>query len=446
MERIRKALRREPSYEPIEGGSIGPAGERIEVGTATFSWNVYSVFFLVGIAMLWAWNMFLAAGPYLKYRFSESEPIQRSFQSAELSVSTVANLGSMLVLQKLQKNASYPKRVLASLIINITTFIALTLSTKLFLGASAGGYFAFIIIAVFATSLATGLCQNGIFAYAQGFGREEYTQAIMTGQAVAGVLPCLAQIGSVLSVPDTEANAQENAHRQSNSAFAYFLTAVGISFVTLLAFSYLRARQASILKKDIQDASSDISIENDESERKTVPFSVLAWKLRYLASSVFITFALAMTFPVYTQRIVSVRSSSALPRIFRPAAFIPLGFLFWNSGDLFGRLITGFPGLSLTQRPRVLLVLAIARAGFVPLYLLCNLDGSGAVVKSDAFYLVVVQFFFGLTNGFVGSTSMMGAGEWVEPQEREAAGGFMGLCLVAGLAFGSLASFVASGT
>ncbi|KAI9659424.1 MAG: hypothetical protein M1821_001682 [Bathelium mastoideum] len=444
MDRIRRALRREQSYEPLEGGSVGSDGERIDVKASAFSWATYGVFFLVGIAMLWAWNMFLAAGPYLKYRFSESEPIQQSFQSAELSVSTVTNLGSMLVLQKLQKNASYPKRVIASLVINIVVFIALTISTKLFLAASAGGYFGFIIIAVFATSLATGLCQNGIFAYAQSFEREEYTQAIMTGQAVAGVLPCLAQIASVLSVPDTQADAEETAHRQSNSAFAYFLTAVGISSATLLAFFYIWARQAATRPKRVQDPNSDDPAEVDDVEREIVPFSTLAWKLRYLASSVFITFALAMTFPVFTQRITSVQSSSELPRLFRPAAFVPVGFLFWNCGDLFGRLLTGVPGLSLTKWPRVLLILAIARAGFVPLYLLCNVDGKGAIIKSDAFYLVVVQFLFGTTNGFVGSTSMMGAGEWVDPYEREAAGGFMGLCLVAGLAFGSLASFFAT--
>lgn len=45
---------------------------------------------------------------------------------------------------------------------------------------------------VFFASLATGLCQNGVFAYVAGFGRGEYTQSIMTGQAIAGVLPCIA--------------------------------------------------------------------------------------------------------------------------------------------------------------------------------------------------------------------------------------------------------------
>lgn len=56
MERIRKLVRRRSSYEPLEGGSVRPDGERIE-GTdkERFSWLEYSVFFLLGIAMLWAW-------------------------------------------------------------------------------------------------------------------------------------------------------------------------------------------------------------------------------------------------------------------------------------------------------------------------------------------------------------------------------------------------------
>jgi len=36
---------------------------------------------------------------------------------------------------------------------------------------------------------------------------------------------------------------------------------------------------------------------------------------------------------------------------------------------------------------------------------------------------------------------MMGAGHWVKEEEQEAAGGFMGLCLVGGLTVGSLLSF-----
>lgn len=68
------------------------------------------------------------------------------------------------------------------------------------------------------------------------------------------------------------------------------------------------------------------------------------------------------------------------------------------------------------------------------------------MVRSDVFYLVVVQGLFGLTNGYVGSECMMGAGEWVDSEEeKEAAGGFMGLALVAGLGVGSFGSFLVGG-
>lgn len=66
-------------------------------------------------------------------------------------------------------------------------------------------------------------------------------------------------------------------------------------------------------------------------------------------------------------------------------------------------------------------------------------------MQSDLFYLVVVQLLFGLTNGYLGSTCMIGAATWVDEDEREAAGGFMSLCLVIGLTVGSLASFLVGG-
>jgi hypothetical protein len=46
----------EQAYEPLEGGSERPDGERIEENDAQkFSWTDYSVFLLLGVAMLWAW-------------------------------------------------------------------------------------------------------------------------------------------------------------------------------------------------------------------------------------------------------------------------------------------------------------------------------------------------------------------------------------------------------
>lgn len=459
MDRIRKLWQNEQPYEPIGDGSEREETEDVlPKSRVSFSYIEYGIFFLLGISMLWAWNMFLAAGPYFQHRFRSNGWVSENFQAAEISISTITNLVSMLVLTKLQAHASYPKRIISSLFINMAVFALLALSTSAFLDISASGYFAFLIVTVFATSLATGLCQNGIFAYVSGFGEPIYTQGIMTGQAVAGVLPCIAQIVSVLSVQATDGAPKDGPSRdgatpphdpkspppiRSNAALAYFLTATAISVITLIAFIYLLGRNRTSAPLRHDDTPDDEEIPADH---KSVPLSTLARKLFWLASAVFVTFAITMMFPVFTQRIVSVRPLDEQTPILQAPVFIPLAFLLWNVGDLLGRLATAIPQLSLVRMPRLVLVLSIARVGFVGLYYLCNIRGQGAVVKSDLFYLVVVQVLFGLTNGFLGSTCMVGAGEWVEPHEREAAGGFMGLCLVGGLTVGSLASFFAAGS
>lgn len=449
----------EQPYEPISDDPERPENEDIQPKrTASFSYIEYAIFFLLGICMLWAWNMFLAAGPYFQHRFRSNDWISENFQAAEISISTFTNLVSMLVLTKLQAHASYPKRIISSLFINMAVFALLALSTSAFLDMSATGYFVFLVVTVFATSLATGLCQNGIFAYVSGFGEPIYTQSIMTGQAVAGVLPCIAQIVSVLSVEATDRapgekqledhtgpphDPQDPSPVRSNAALAYFLTATIISVITLFAFIYLLRRDR--VSRSIPDHTVPEDAVN-KADSKTIPLRTLARKLFWLASAVFATFAVTMVFPVFTQRIVSVKPPEQQSPILQAPVFIPLAFLLWNVGDLLGRLATAIPQLSLVRMPRLVFFLAITRLGFVGLYHLCNIRGQGAVIKSDLFYLVVVQMLFGLTNGFLGSTCMVGAAEWVEPYELEAAGGFMGLCLVAGLTAGSLASFFATGS
>lgn len=395
--------------------------------------------------------MFLAAAPYFHHRFELNAWITKHFQSAEISVSTVANLGSMLLLTKLQKDASYPRRIATSLSINIVIFALLAISTLI--TTSAGVYFGFLMIAVLLASFSTGLIQNGLFAFTSGFGRSEYTQAIMTGQAVAGVCPPLAQIVSVYVVKQPKDGDSSAPTESPKSAFIYFLTATVVSFIALLAFAYLLRRQGSIAHANNALESAAKATSNGRSEghavvndsidtrrrssttRQSIPLGTLFMRMPFLATAVFICFAVTMVFPVFTANITSVNSTT-------PAIFIPLAFLCWNTGDLVGRLATLSPLISLTHWPFALFCIAMARLVFIPLYFLCNVGGNGAVVQSDVFYLLVVQGLFGLTNGYLGSECMMGAGEWVKEEEREAAGGFMGLCLVAGLTVGSLLSFL----
>ncbi|GKZ33089.1 hypothetical protein AbraIFM66950_002867 [Aspergillus brasiliensis] len=445
MDRIRGLIARRPTYEaieqPVDADNESIHSTREEPQHPRFSKYEYAVFFLLGVSMLWAWNMFLAAAPYFYHRFHTDDWAATHYQPSILTVSTVTNLGSSFILAKLQKGASYPKRVTISLLINIVVFTLLAFSTILMKDVAVSTYFSFLMIMVFGASLATGINQNGVYAYVSGFGREEYTQAIMGGQGVAGVLPCIVQILSVVSVPSKK-EGQKAPQESSKSAFAYFITATAVSSFALLAFlSLVKRRKSSTLLDPTADDHSD----SDVPENKSVSLWTLFKKLRFMATAIFLCFTVTMTFPVFTAEIESVHDTPGRSRLFDQAVFVPLAFFFWNAGDLMGRMLVLFPRLSLVHRPFVLFLFSIARAAFIPLYLLCNIRGRGAVVKSDFFYLFVVQLLFGISNGYLGSNCMMGAGQWVSPDEREPAGGFMGLMLVGGLTAGSLMSFLVAG-
>ncbi|KAA8572069.1 hypothetical protein EYC84_001994 [Monilinia fructicola] len=445
-----------PEYEPISSSSsIHEDGIRRpvlvlpdQVEGEPFSWFEYGIFMLIGVAMLWAWNMFLAAAPYFQSRFQDNESILQHFQSAITSVGTVTNLGSMLLLSRLQSNASYPKRIIASLILNTVVFTLLAISTSYFRNVSSSGYLAFTLIMVFSTSCATGLLQNGAFAFASSFGRPEYIQAIMTGQAIAGVLPSAAQIATVLAVPPPDRWADIDAEvadlkENTTSAFVYFLTATAISVLTLVfVFPLLRKHNRILESRAASSAGSEDGVE-ENGKHEIVGMVRLFKKLHWLAGGVFMCFVVTMFFPVFTSKVVSVVPADNAPRILQPEAFIPLGFLVWNIGDLCGRLLPLLP-FNTKARPIPLFVFSILRIAFVPLYLLCNIEGKGAKVNSDVFYLLVVQGGFGLSNGWLGSSCMMAATEYVDEEEREASGSFMMTNLVGGLMIGSLLSFAAA--
>lgn len=412
----------------------------------TLSTFEYLVFLFLGIAMLWAWNMYLAATPYFARRFAHSTWISNNYQSSIILCGTLTNLLSMLALAKLQAGAFYMQRVIAALCINMVVFTLLAISTVVMKGMNEAVYLIWVLASVFLTSIATGLLQNGAFALAAGSGQSVYTQAIMTGQAIAGVLPPIAQILSVFTVPVQKSSSPKNMqdpNKTGNSALVYFLTATAISGLTLLLVIPLFIKRN--VQNDLKTRELNTALELDL--KKTVTLTTLFSKLRWLAAAVFICFATTMFFPVFTARISSTQLEDGRYWLFDTATFVPLAFLFWNVGDLSGRLTAATLPSIISNKPQFLIFASTIRIAFVSLYYLCNIAGRGAVVGAnnawgDAFYLLVVQFGFGLTNGWIGSLCMMGAAKWVHEGEEEAAGGFMGLMLVSGLAVGSLMSFV----
>lgn len=297
----------------------------------------------------------------------------------------------------------------------------------------------------FLTGLAAGFVQNGLFSYVSSYGHPRYIQGAMAGQAVAGIVPCIVQIISVTAVPSTEEG--NDLGESPRSAFAFFSTAIFIGIVALLLFAHLTRYHAPFTSLSPSLDDSDDQPEELRHDVKPVPLTVLLVKLRFLAGALFLTYVVTMLgLPVFTPVIESVRTpkqneASTLPRILEPAAFVPLALLFWNSGDLLGRILPLSRHLNLTRHPTVLLGISVLRFLSIPLYASCNVDNRGSFINSDAFYLAVVQSLCGISNGYLSASSMIAATQWVDSDECEAAGSFMSLILVFGLTVGSLLSF-----
>ena len=115
-----------------------------------------------------------------------------------------------------------------------------------------------------------------------------------------------AEILSVLLVGSVEprdlVDTEELPPVSPMSAFFYFSTATAVSCAALLAIFALKRRQDTQVSTpgDIVNTAEE-EIHHTESEDGSVPFDVLFRKLGFYAISIFLTFAVTMVFPVYTQ-------------------------------------------------------------------------------------------------------------------------------------------------
>lgn len=377
-----------------------------------------------------------------------------------------------------QETARYENRVITGELLIGLVFIVLAFSCVLFTKIATGiGYFLFLLVAMFNSTVGTSLAQNGSFAIVSLFG-PIYTQAIMVGQAIAGILPPIVSIISIISSTSSGSNKPggEDNDISGKSTFFYFLIA---SIAALTAFVLFKIvlktdpksvstgitdpETSAVLLHDGADSSYDSLLGEDASAPHsededydlevfslTQPQNVdpvkLISKLRVPIFTVFSVFSVTLAYPVFAQLVQPVHIS---PIIFNRDVFIPFSMFVWNLGDLVGRLVCGLPKW-VVHGDRNFIIYSLARFAFLPAFLLLtNLNGrltagGGGLLGTwlgDEVYLVL-HFFFGFTNGHLGSSAMMESPNYVEPQEREKGGSLMTLALSLGLTAGALFSLL----
>lgn len=114
---------------------------------------------------------------------------------------------------------------------------------------------------------------------------------------------------SILLIPPTEPDNSVGVDELPTvsplSAFFYFITATLVSVIAYVAIAALKRRQEAQIEHpgDIIDTEDEAY----DSAGGAILFWVLLAKLKYVAFSVFFTYAVTMIFPVYTQ-VSSVRT------------------------------------------------------------------------------------------------------------------------------------------
>ncbi|CAG8546456.1 23258_t:CDS:2 [Dentiscutata erythropus] len=401
---------------------------------------VYLIFFLQGVAMLLGWNVFITASVFFHSRFLGS-PYSDNFQNYFSIVNMGSNLLFLTHALHTQTTANISARLIFSLFVSAFTFFAVTVSTQFLELFTPSGYFYFAITLVFLLGMTTAYQQNAIFGIVALF-PPKYTQAVMSGQGLAGLAISLSQIFSALAVDQTS-NRTPTGDDLTLSTFIYFLSAFAVIVFSLVSYFILIR-----LPLYIYHVSPDLifvsqGVDNSLSERS---YRNTFNKINKLIFAVAFVFCVTLSiYPSTTSFIKSVAPDDSKNKFQYDYLFIPLHFLIFNFGDFLGRYLPSQEELVITDQNKIAFM-SICRVIFLPLILLCNVDSGfhgerslPLLINSDLIYFLII-FLFAVSNGYVGSLAMM-AGPQVMGVEKGLAGTFLSYFLVVGLTVGSIFSF-----
>ena len=400
---------------------------------------VYWIFGLLGMSTLLPWNFFISVNSFWDYKFrnvsldliylSEDEndqtELQRNFTSY-LAIASNVPTAIFVVL-----NAVYGTyfrlsvRILGSLSLIISLFIIICVLSLVNSDHWQKEFLYSVLILVVLTNVNTAIYQGAVYGTAGKF-PPEYMGVVMSGTAIGGIFPALANIvvlGFDVIGPDV--------------GFACFFIATVILSASLICFLWLRKSEFFLYYNHD---------ENTTSHGHGIAFYIRVFRQSWkYCLSVFMTFTVTLSvFPAITVLIESFNVKTPWGETY----FIPVTcFLLFNVCDYLGRVASSrilWPK-NTKMGQNLLIFFSVLRWAFVPLFMLCNAspkDRSLPVVfNHDADY-ILLMVLFGLSNGYVGGLCMIEApktSENIEYQEVTAMIMVAFLCL--GTGTGSFLSY-----
>lgn len=334
------------------------------------------------------------------------------------------------------------------------------------------------LILSFLLGVTTAVYQASLYGLASVL-PEVYSQGVMLGMGLAGVLASLAQIGVQAAFPGDDVDTQKAAARWYFGLAAALMVACAASYIVLERMPFTRyylARAAGVPNSDFDDgfalarSNSDggdgsaveensvllrdvsaVKVADDADDAAAAADSqaelsaaaappLTRWKLLRAmwvdSASVFSVFFLSfVVFPSTAPYKVPYRGDLGMPFFAGHSDRWQLALLLtFNIFDTLGRFLPGVAPAPL--RGRTLLAASLARIALVVLFVGCaqGWPGLGDVAA------LVIMIVFALTNGWLASLAMMQGPQVVREKDREAAGVLLSFWLQAGILVGSTAA------
>lgn len=414
---------------------------------------VYIAIYLLGISSLLPWNFFITVTQYFNYKYrNTSLPLNMSSDAryeTHLQVTfesdlALANQIPSVVLQISMifflRRFSAKSRLVTSIVLTFLMFALTTVLVKVDTDSWQGTFFAVTLASVVVLSGASSVTTSSLFGLTATL-PPRYTQAIMGGMGLGGVVSAVANILTLAVGGDVV-----------ESAFWYFIIAecfvlaslVGYFFMERTVFAtYYREEFNRVLvetssKKHAMEGASAGAAGSKARHYLSILKQVVVWGF-----SVTLVFLVTLAiFPSITANVHSVNEQSK--SMWATTYFLPLYcFLLFNVGDLVGRTVAGW---YILPKPGVTIpMLSIMRIAFIPLFMVCNVlprHGQLKLVLDNDVYPVVLMALFSLTNGYISTVSMMLGPRSVNKDQAETAGTVMSFMMTAGLTLGSSLSYL----
>ncbi|EDV33516.1 uncharacterized protein Dana_GF24827 [Drosophila ananassae] len=406
----------------------------------------YIVFYLLGIGTMTPWNFFVTAEDYWKYKFrntsinatdldEELTPLQKSFTCDLALTATISGTTFLLLNAIYGHHVSLRTKMLGTLWMILVLFGITTGFVEINTDKWQEQFFLITLVIVVLLNISAATMSGALYGVA-GLFPSEFITAVVSGQALGGILTALAFI--LVLAFDTG---------PKTTAFIFFI--FGGALILLCIMCYVILARKPFFKYYLEGGDkykviSAVPSHSPNDGAEGVPLEPI---MRQVMSKIYLhasCLALLYTttlsvYPAVTVLMQSEYGHSEWTDVY----YLPVvNYLFFNCGDYFGRLLAGWWERPVNQGTSLLIT--VVRMALIPFFLCSNTSEHQflpTLVKHD-FTFIAMIIVFALSNGYLTNILLISAPRSVKQHEKELASSIMAAALSCGMAVGSLLSLV----